>query len=151
MEKVIERPGVVVICPKTTPNKDRRHRGEIPGWAESQFFVLMAPICNKRGWSIQYEPKTFTIACDNGIGKISTAPDFCITRPGKKDLYIELERAYYDSEDKYSRDPKIRQKRIMSYFPEVDYIVLYRQDMDRIEKKHPNISFKPLRNGDNRG
>lgn len=146
--KTLERPGLNIVHKTTTLNEDRRCRGEIQGWAERQFFNLVKPICDKRGWKIQYEPKTFTVKYRNSVEvvEMSTAPDFVITRrPDQKEICIELDRTYYDPTEPHSRDPKIRQKRIMNHFPNVKYVVLYRQNMDKLEKKHPPISFKPPR------
>lgn len=38
-------------------------------------------------------------------------------------------------------DPKKRQRRIMSNFPDVGYRILYKADLEKIQRDNPKFSF----------
>lgn len=135
MERLIERPSFVVKYRKITNIKERTTVKEIPGFAEKQFFLLITEQGTNSGMRIKYEPHTFTVVYENDF-KESTAPDFLIETLDGVRYYIEI-----TTRELNGKDPKRKQKRIMSHFPEIDYRVLYRADLREIQKDNPQYSF----------
>lgn len=112
---------------------------KIPGAMEKQFFLYLMRKHAGQGAKIVYEPHVFKIYDRNGNAE-STTPDFLVEMPDGTRSYIEITTRELDG-----TDPKGRQKRIMSHFPEIDYRVLYRKDLMGIQEKDPRFSFWPAK------
>ncbi|MBI2613160.1 MAG: hypothetical protein HYW62_00060 [Candidatus Levybacteria bacterium] len=108
---------------------------QIPGAMEQQFFLYLAGAHTEQGAKIIYEPHVFRIYDKNGNTE-STTPDFLIITPEGTRFYIEITTSELNG-----RDPKRKQKHIMSHFPEVDYRVLYKADLKKIQEENPKFSF----------
>lgn len=118
---------------------------KIPWPAEQQFFLLLKKkLPTSR---IVYQPKLFQM--ENGDNKIQgTAPDFLIIKPDGTEIFVEITSAQING-----KDPKEKQKRVMSAVaPEKKYVVLYRHNLENIQRLHPEISFfgaEKIRNNGN--
>ena len=108
---------------------------KIPGAMEQQFFLYLSEEHIRQGAEIIYEPHVFRIYGRDGNTE-STTPDFLIRFPDGRCCYIEI-----TTSDLNGKDPKGRQKRIMSHFPKVDYRVLYKADLRKIQEENPRFSF----------
>ena len=108
---------------------------DIPRTPEQQFFLLLKgklPPTTK----ITYEPEQFIIT-DDEEKSYCTTPDFKIEKPNGVILYIETTLA-----EKNGKDPKQTQKWIMSNFQQIHYVVLYKHNLENIERQHPEVSFR---------
>lgn len=105
---------------------------EIKGIAEQQFFLLIRERLPDA--QITYEETEFAIQNGNG-NPTSTVPDFSIIKNGRRTV-VEITTSNTNGEH-----PKVRQIEIMKYFPEVRFVVLTRENLEAIHKKHPKIDF----------
>lgn len=108
---------------------------EIPGIMEQQFFLYLTEKYKGQDIRVIYEPDTFKIF-DNEGNTESTTPDYSIITSDGTHFYIEITTSLLNG-----RDPKRKQKRIMSHFPEVNYKVLYYADLRKIQEENPRFSF----------
>lgn len=81
---------------------------------------------------VAYEPELFSLTTEEGKQQ-GTTPDFRIYNPNTDRItFVELTRA-----EKNGTDPKEKQKRIMeTAAPTIKYVVLYRRELAKIQKKH---------------
>lgn len=93
---------------------------------------------------IDYEPETFTSRAENGNVPKGSTPDFRIKLPTGKIqiLFVEATTAGYNGHG----DPKARQKKIMKECaPNVPYVVLYREQLEKLQKipkyRHLKLNF----------
>lgn len=112
---------------------------DIPATPEQQFFLLVRPRLPK-GHEITYEPERFEITFDDGYS-ISTAPDWRIKKPCGTIISVEMTLAENLAQNG-GKDPKEKQRWIMSHFPDRTYVVLYRKNCDSIEHHNPKVSFR---------
>ncbi len=90
---------------------------------------------------IVYEPHSFVYLDENGILR-NTIPDFFIKRRGSQRLGIFVEITTYPNEEAIVPDPKHKQKKVMeSVAPDRRYVVLYRENLQRIQSKFPTYDF----------
>lgn len=109
---------------------------QINGVAEQQFALFLLE--NKQHLDIFYEPTAFFH--ENGNGKTeSTVPDFLLinNKTGRR-YFIEITLATKDPE----LDKKERQRRVMKGAAEGEYYhVFYREDLERMVSKYPQLNF----------
>lgn len=84
------------------------------------------------------EPTFFQGVSEDGR-VIGTVPDFHITNPNNPlvpgGVYVEITRGICNG-----IDPKARQKAVMNQVkPPVQYVVLYGQNLEKIQKAHPDL------------
>jgi len=108
---------------------------DIQGIAEQQFFLLLKAKLPQRT-TVDYESQIFISS--NGGGRIeATVPDFIITKPNGVKIAIEI-----TTENQNGTDPKEKQKRVMrTVAPELRYVVLYRENLMAIQRRHPEFNF----------
>lgn len=108
----------------------------IHGVAEQQFALVLL---SKRCLKVWYEPRSFEHI--NGDGRPEgTMPDFFVQniKSPHKGVFVEITTAVYESQ----ADPKAKQKRVMkSVVPSDRYVVLYRDNLERIQEAYPEIDF----------
>ncbi|MBI1919135.1 hypothetical protein HYS29_00930 [Candidatus Microgenomates bacterium] len=108
---------------------------------------LFAYIAFKRnpGLKIVYEPEFFHHNGADG-SQIGTLPDFWVRNPRQPKspgIFVEVTRAHRGP----IKDPKARQRKVMELAaPKKRYVVLYGEELDRIEAKHPEVRHI-LKNG----
>jgi len=85
--------------------------------------------------NISYEAKSFTAIIDGK--EETTVPDFEVVRRDGKTIFIEITK-----DSRNGADPKEREKRIMEQAAsDVIYIVLYNNDLKKIQREHPGFEF----------
>lgn len=108
---------------------------------EQQFFLFLKKKLPQA--KIVYEESMFEITYDDGTTK-GTVPDFYVTPNETKRAIIEITKAPRNSNSTKGErdDPKRKQKEIMkTVAPNVKYVVLYREDLERIQKHNPWVNF----------
>ena len=109
---------------------------------ERKFFILFSRLLKKMpGATIVHEPTFFEV--QSGPNTISgTLPDFLITRPDGRRIYVEITSSKKNNGS--SEEAKSRQKRLMSQTSEdIKYVVLYKENLEAIQKRHPEVQFFP--------
>lgn len=107
---------------------------QIPGISEQQFFIFL----NKKlpNSKIIYQPFQFQIQDEDGRIR-GTIPDFLIIKPDGTKIFVEITSAQLNGSD-----PKEKQKRVMRMVaPGEKYRVLYRHNLENIQRLHPEISL----------
>ena len=109
---------------------------KIPGHSEKEFARLLVDGGRKPHLSVSYEAETFH--SNNGDKVEGTLPDFRIenTRTGRI-IYVEITTMRRNGE----KDVKEKQRRVMSTQEGVLYVVLYRDNLEKIQRKHPEYNF----------
>lgn len=112
--------------------------------SEQQMFLLLKEMFTN--WRITYEPLIVWITNPDGTKK-GTKPDFMLEKPDSKRLII-LE---ITTQRNNGNDPKEKQKRIMQEahreiirqmnVENLTFLVLYRNHLIRIRRKHPDFDF----------
>lgn len=110
---------------------------DIPGVAEQQFFLLLQQRLPE-GTQIFYEPLKFALNSNNNGGKEeATIPDFLTVNPNGKMTFIEITTQY-----KNCTDPKEKQRKVMgTAAPWARYRILYGENLTKIQKHNPWVSF----------
>lgn len=134
-KETLNREVIEVAGKKVIETDGRTHVREIPGRMEQQFFLLLIEQISNQGGKVAYEPHSFRIYYRNGETE-TTTPDFLIEMPDGSRSYIEITAGELNG-----KDPKKRQRRIMSHFPDIEYRILYKDDLRRIQKANPQYSF----------
>ena len=134
-KETLKRRVTEVVNKKVLEINGRNHVHEIPGKMEQQFFLFLLEQFSSQGASVVYEPHSFKIYDRNGKAE-STTPDFLIKTSDGICYYIEI-----TTRELNGRDPKGKQRRIMSHFPDKKYSILYREDLKRIQEENPQFSF----------
>lgn len=102
---------------------------------EQQFALFMQE--KFPGLTLVHQPTVFT--WKDPTGKIrSTRPDFLFINPNHGSMtFIEI-----TMHSKNGTDPKREQKEVMSNgHPNIKYVVLYRENLEKIQKKNPRLHF----------
>lgn len=134
-KEILQRRVVEVVDRRVIKTNGGIEVHKIPGKMEQQFFLFLLEQFSSQGAIVAYEPHVFKIYDRNGNAE-GTAPDFLIETSDGTRFYIEI-----TTRELNGKDPKGRQKRIMSNFPEIDYRVLYRADLRKIQEDNPRFSF----------
>lgn len=110
----------------------------IPGISEQQLALFL--FRERPHLELAYEKVIFECHKDDGK-PIGTTPDFRITntRTGKV-AYLEITCGSIDG-----KDPKSRQKMVMRSHPDVRYTVLYKSNLEGMQRKHSDYAL--LSNG----
>lgn len=90
--------------------------------------------------TILYEPTTFTFTDSSGKKRQTTPDVFFRKSDNEPGIFIEITTL-----PKNGTDPKKKQREVMAANPQIKYVVLYRENLARIEasarKKRIDISF----------
>jgi len=100
---------------------------EISSAHEQQMFLYLQNTFPNA--AIEYESHRFVVTDDQGKQR-STVPDLRIEWTNGKIVFLELTTSFLNG-----TDPKSRQREVMQCFPDIRYVVLYGQDLSRIQAK----------------
>lgn len=108
---------------------------EINGVSEQQFALLLQR--KFPGLTLVYQHTTFTWRDTTGKTR-RTVPDFLFINPNSGSMVL-IEITMLPNN---GADPKREQKEVMSNGnPNIKYVVLYRDNLESIQKKNPHLSF----------
>jgi len=91
------------------------------------------------GATIVHEPTLFKVQ-SNPYKVSGTIPDFLITRPDGRRIFVEITISPNNGDGELKK----RQKKIIEQLaPDAKYVVLSRENLLAIQKRHPEAQFFP--------
>ena len=130
------------IIEKERNGGGRTDPDKIENTTERQFFILFSRLLREKmpRATIVHEPTLFEK--QEGTNIVSgTLPDFLITRPDERKIYVEITISKMNGNEE---GLKHKQRNIMkASAPHAKYVVLSRENLEAIQKRHPEAQFFP--------